>query len=220
MREKGPSAMTNTDLLAILIRTGTGKKNALDIARDLLAENGNRLSAVALLSPDKLMQKEGIGCEKAATLTAVFELVRRIMEEEPLRELTEISNPQMAYLYMEPKLRGLDHEEAWVMYLSRKCKLMGTEKLTSGTETETSVDVKTILAKALAKKAHSIILFHNHPGGDPEPGSQDIKFTSALKNAMQTAGMELADHIVIGDGRFFSFSDSRVLKRVTNKNRR
>lgn len=209
----GPGGLSNTELLAIVLRSGTGKQNAIELARDLLSSNGNRLSNVALLGADILMQKSGIGPEKAATLCAVFEIVRRIMKEEPTRNSPQISDPRMAFLYMEPRLRSLDHEEAWLLYLTRKNRLLGAEQISSGTASNTAVDVKGILSKSLAKRCSRIILLHNHPGGDPHPGEHDINFTLTLAKGLKNTGIVLADHIIIGEGGYFSFMESKILRK-------
>ena len=210
---KGAGALSNTDLLAIILRTGTRTRNVLDLARDLLASNGNRLSVLASLEPGRLQEEGGIGPEKAASLTAVFELVRRIMAESPERDVTTITNADQVFLYMEPKLKGLDHEECWLLYLSKQLKLISAEKITSGTPTSTGVDIKMILSKALTKKAQKLIMVHNHPGGDPFPGEEDIRFTMALKSATQTAELMLIDHLIMGESCYYSFSEERLLNK-------
>lgn len=212
LRANGPGTLSNADLLAIILRTGTGNKNVLEVARDLLSANGNRLGSIAALTSEELCRYNGIGKDKAASLSAVFELVKRIMAEEPDRTVPVIYNSKTAFLCMEPKLKGLDHEECWLMYLNRNLKLIGTEKLTSGTPINTGADVQMIVTKALGRKASKLIIIHNHPEGDPTPGEQDIEFTLVLKSALQTVRLLLLDHIVIGDSGFFSFSDENIVR--------
>ena len=211
LMKMGAAALSSTELLSIILRTGTGKKNAIEIARDLLAENGNRLSSLALLSTENLKLSEGIGPDKAATLVALFELVRRMMSEQPERNKTELPDSKSVFLLMEPKLKGLDHEECWLLYLTRNLRLIGIEKLTSGTPTSTGVDVHMVMTKALAKKAQRIIMVHNHPEGNPLPGQADLEFTMKLKSALTPAGMMLLDHVIIGDGCFYSFSEEQLM---------
>ena len=212
LRAKGPEALSNADLVAIILRTGTGKKNVLELARELLAANGNRLAELARQTQDKLVEFNGIGIDKAATLAAVFELVRRIMAEEPQRDVPIISDARKAYLFMEPRMKDLDHEECWLIYLNRSLRLIGAERLTSGTPVATGVDVQMIIAKTLARKASKIIMLHNHPYSAPTPGEHDLEFTMILKSALQPIGLRLLDHIIIGDGGFFSFSEENIIR--------
>lgn len=211
LRSKGPSALSNADLIAIILRTGTEQKNVLDVARELLAANGNSLVALSASGPEQLCEHSGIGKDKAASLTAVFELVRRIMEEEPARKPPVIADANTAFLCMEPRLKDLDHEECWLMYLSRNLKLIGTERLSTGTPTSTGADITTIVTKALSKKACKLIMFHNHPDAGPTPGEQDIETTLMLKRALHSVRLTLLDHIIIGEGGYYSFADEKVI---------
>ena len=212
LRERGVSALSNADLLAIILRTGTGKKNVLDVARSLLAANGNRLDVVARLSTSQLCEISGIGKDKAASLQATFELVRRIMAQEPERNKARISEARDVYLCLEPLLKDLDHEECWLMYLTRNLNLMGVERLTSGTPTSTGVDEQMIITRALARKAKKLIIVHNHPEGSPCPSEEDIMFTMVLKSALQTVRVLLMDHLIIGEKGFFSFAEEQLIK--------
>lgn len=212
LRERGVSALSNADLLAIILRTGTGKKNVLEVARTLLAAYGNRLDAVARLTAPQLCEIGGIGKDKAASLIATFELVRRIMKQEPERDITKISEAREVFLYLEPLLKWLDHEECWLVYLTRNMTLIGVEKLTSGTPESTGVDNQMIIARTLARKAAKLIIVHNHPEGNPSPSQEDIMFTMILKSALQTVKVKLLDHIIIGEKGFFSFAEEQLIR--------
>ena len=210
--DRGASSLSNVDLLAILLRTGTGKMNVLELARNLLAANGNRLEQVARMSAHQLCGISGIGKDKAATLLAAFELVRRIMAQQPERDIAVIGQARDAYLFMEPKLMELDHEECWLIYLSRQQKLLGTERLTSGTMDSTGVDNQMIISRALARKATKLIIVHNHPDGNPTASEEDIISTTILRNALHTVGIRLLDHIIVGKRSYYSFAEEKLIE--------
>lgn len=209
---RGVDALSNSDLIAILLRTGTGKRNVLDVARCLLAANGNRLAAVAKLSAHQLCEVSGIGMDKAAALLAAFELARRLMAQEPERNPTTIKEARDVYLCMEPTLAALDHEECWLLYLSRNLRIIGSEKLTSGTPQSTGVDEQMIITKTVMRKACKLIVVHNHPDGSPVPSEADIVFTTTLKSALQTVKVQLLDHVIIGESEFYSFAEDNLIK--------
>ena len=219
LRDRGISALSNTDLLAIILRTGTGKKNVLEVARTLLAAYGNRLDAIARLSAPQLCEIDGIGKDKAASLLATFELVRRIMAQEPERNVTKIAQAKDVFLYLEPLLKWLDHEECWLVYLSKNLSLIGVEKLTSGTADSTGVDNQMIIERALARKARKLIIAHNHPEGNARPSEEDIMSTMILKSALQTVRVTLLDHLIIGETGFYSFAEEQLIKLKSNYNK-
>lgn len=219
LRDRGISALSNTDLLAIILRTGTGKKNVLEVARTLLAAYGNRLDAIARLSAEQLCEIDGIGKDKAASLLATFELVRRIMAQEPERNITKIAQARDVFLYLEPLLKWLDHEECWLVYLTKNLSLIGVEKLTSGTPDSTGVDNQMIIERALARKARKLILAHNHPEGNATPSEDDIMSTMILKSALQTVRVTLLDHLIIGETGFYSFAEEQLIKLRSNYNK-
>ena len=219
LRDRGISALSNTDLLAIILRTGTGKKNVLEVARTLLAAYGNRLDAIARLSAAQLCEIDGIGKDKAASLLATFELVRRIMAQEPERNITKIAQARDVFLYLEPLLKWLDHEECWLVYLTKNLSLIGVEKLTSGTPNSTGVNNQMIIERALARKARKLILAHNHPEGNVTPSEDDIMSTMILKSALQTVRVTLLDHLIIGETGFYSFAEEQLIKLRSNYNK-
>ncbi len=212
LHKHGVSALSNADLLAIILRTGTGKKNVLDVARSLLAAYGNSLDTIARLSAAQLCEIDGIGKDKAAALLATFELVRRTMAQEPSRNVSRIKEARDVYLYLEPFLKRLDHEECWLVYLTKQMTLLGIEKLTSGTPDSTGIDNQMIIARAMARKSTKLIIVHNHPEGDPSPSQEDIMLTMILKSALQTVRIKLIDHIIIGETGFFSFAEERLIR--------
>lgn len=209
MESKGCAALSNAELIAILLRTGTSKKNVLDLSREILSLCEGNLSMLSNLSIDELCRIEGVGKAKAISLSAAFELGRRSLSHNISKNIV-ITGPSSAVQAIGGNLRNLDHEECWILFLNRANKVIGKERITSGSMYATIIDAQIIVRKALEKRASGIIMFHNHPSGNVNPSSADIKETEKLKKALQTLGVSLMDHIIIGEDSYFSFSDSNV----------
>lgn len=212
MLEKGADALSNAELLAIMLRTGTGGMNVIETARALLASCGNRINEVAGLSTDGLCQIKGIGPGKAVSIAAAFELGRRCAAEAAREEHTSVSSPKAAVRLLFPHLRDLDHEECWVLFLNRANYLISKERITTGSGDATLIDIRTIIRRAIEKKASGIILAHNHPSGNAMPGKADIEETARLKKALNTCDIVLIDHIVIASKSYYSFSDEEMCR--------
>lgn len=211
MLEKGPGALSNAELLAIMIRTGTGKMNVVDVARTLLSSAEGRLNAIADMPMERLCSVSGIGRSKAVTIAAAFELGRRCSMELVVPDKVAVSSPKVVFRMMLPFLRGLDHEECWVMFLNRANYVLGKERMSVGGLESTVVDVKAILRRALERKASGVILVHNHPSGSAMPGQADIRQTAVLKKALQTCEIQLVDHVVVAEDSWYSFADERLV---------
>ena len=213
MSEKGAQALSNAELLAILLRTGTGKMNVIEVARELLASAGGKLNNIMAMSPLKMCQTDGIGMSKAVTVAAAFELGRRCALEPIVDSRNSITNPKDIYRLMSPELRGIDHEECWGIFLNRANYIIGKECFSKGGLDSTVMDVKTIVRKALENRATSVIIVHNHPSGNPMPGTNDIRETGKLKKGLETCGIDLTDHVIIAEDSFYSFADEQVTYR-------
>ena len=211
MLEKGPGALSNAELLAIMIRTGTGKINVVDVARTLLSSAEGRLNAIADMPMERLCSVSGIGRSKAVTIAAAFELGRRCSMELAVPDKVAVSSPKVVFRMMLPFLRGLDHEECWAMFLNRANYVLGKERMSVGGLESTVVDVKAILRRALERKASGVILVHNHPSGSAMPGQADIRQTAVLKKALQTCEIQLVDHVVVAEDSWYSFADERLV---------
>lgn len=211
MLEKGPGALSNAELLAIMIRTGTGKMNVVDVARTLLSSAEGRLNAIADMPMERLCSVSGIGRSKAVTIAAAFELGRRCSMELAVPDKVAVSSPKVVFRMMLPFLRGLDHEECWAMFLNRANYVLGKERMSVGGLESTVVDVKAILRRALERKASGVILVHNHPSGNAMPGQADIRQTAVLKKALQTCEIQLVDHVVVAEDSWYSFADERLV---------
>lgn len=207
---KGADSLSNAELLAILLRTGTGRQNVIEVARELLKSAEGKLNSIMAMSPEKMCGTKGIGMSKAVTVAAAFELGRRCALEPIVEKKASITNPKDVCRLMLPLMRGLDHEECWGLFLNRANYVIGKECLSKGGLDSTVLDVKTIVRKALERKATSLIIVHNHPSGNPLPGSNDIKETGKLKKGLDTCGISLTDHVIIAEDSFYSFADEET----------
>lgn len=206
---KGSSALGNAELLAILLRTGSGNKNVLEMSHELLAAAGS-LTELSAMSIDKMQAIGGIGKNKAATVTAAFELGRRFAAEGSRSPCRAITNASQIFSMMFPVLKGIDHEECWILYLNRANHILYKEKVSTGGLSSTTIDTNSILRKAIEKKADGIILVHNHPSGNPQPGKADVVETERLKKAAETFSISMLDHVIISDSGYYSFADQMI----------
>jgi len=206
LMQQGASSLSNSELLAILLRSGTKEKSAIDLAREMSAACGGRLSTLAREGAAGLTALSGIGTAKAAAILAAFELARRLSAELPEDEPAVHTSETVARM-MGPRLRDLPHEECWVLFLNRGGRLLGKEKISSGGIGATVIDIKIIVKKAVERLASGLILVHNHPSGNPQPGGQDCTQTEALRQAAAVFDIILVDHVIIGRKRYYSFAD-------------
>ncbi|MCF0163635.1 MAG: DNA repair protein RadC [Bacteroidales bacterium] len=203
---KGAEALTEAELLALLLRTGDRGKDAVQSAREILEAAGGTIHGLASLSLDKLQSLKGIGVAKSLTIIAAVEIGKRICQTEaPV--LPRIYSSKTVADIMSPIMRGLRHEECWIMYLNRSNKLISKERVSSGGVCATVVDIKIIIKKAIEKLASGIIMLHNHPSGTPYPGENDKKQTKLLREAASLMDIDLIDHVIIAGEKYYSFKD-------------
>jgi DNA repair protein RadC len=211
---KGASALSNSELLAILINTGTntskGKKSAVDLAREVLQLGKDHLNELGKLSVNDLMKVPGIGQAKAVTLAAALELGRRRQASESLPK-TRIRESKDIVEFLRSKLKDLNHEEFAVLFLNRANKINHFEIISKGGITGTVADPRIILSKALDHKATSIVLCHNHPSGNLKPSQADEALTQKIKEAVKFFDIQVMDHIIVSDEGYYSFSDEGIL---------
>lgn len=213
MMQKGVSALSNAELLAILIATGTQEHTALDLAKLLLANNGDSFGRLAHLSVAELAsQVKGIGSAKSVTIAAALEIGRRRAAETPL-ELQPIQSSAQAAAVFSPMLMDLPHEEFWVLLLSRANKPLAKYRVGMGGVHATPVDVRIILKHAVVHLAAGMVLCHNHPSGTKKPSSADIQLTQQIIKAATALQVNVLDHIIITPDGYFSFSDEQILNR-------
>ena len=211
MKERGVGALSNAELLAVVLRSGTGGVSALELAQKLLSDAEGKLSALHGMSLERMCTHKGIGELKALSVVAALELGRRIGMEPTTPQNKPITKAEQVYRIMIPIMRSLDHEECWVLYLNRRNILSAKEMISSGDLESTIINDKFIIRKMIERKAESIILIHNHPSGDPTPSAADIHQTEKLRRSLSIVGFALLDHIIISSNRFFSFSEERTV---------
>lgn len=202
----GARSLSEAELIAILMRSGTRNKSALDVAKELLSKHNNSLAAVSKLSVHELMQIKGIGEAKAVTITAAMELGRRRMTESAMKK-SQIGSSVDAYDLLHPRMRDLTQEAFWIILLDRRSKVIALEEIHVGGMSAMVVDPKIIFQKALERKASALILSHNHPSGTPSPSMEDIRLTEKIIAAGNFIDIKILDHIIIGEGTYFSFAD-------------
>ena len=211
MRDRGLTALSNVELLAVILRTGTGGGlNAMDIARELYGASEHSLCLLSTMSVPRMCDVPGIGFGKAASVASAFELGRRCALEQAGNTDVSVTDSLTAARMLAPHLRVLDHEECWALFLNRRNRPLGRELVSSGGLNDTGIDSRVVARLALEKKATGVILFHNHPSGSPEPGTSDLKRTAELRKGLKSLDISLLDHIIIAGDVFFSVTDECV----------
>lgn len=207
---KGKAALSDVELLAILLATGTVKKSAIDLAREILNKANNDLNQLARMTIKDLCTIDGIGPAKAITIIAAIELSGR-KQASDTKAKAQIKSSKQAYDYIRYRLEDLPHEEFWIITLNRANNVIAEYRISEGGVAATIVDTKKIFKIALADVASSIILYHNHPSGALEPSDADIKLTKKLKEAAIVLDIMVNDHLIISNSGYYSFADAGVL---------
>lgn len=206
----GRSALTDAELLAILIGSGTKNRSALDVARELLLRCNNDLQALGKFEKRDFCQVAGMGPVRAITLMAALELGRRRAKVFPKGRQT-ISSSQLAYEQFKVELADLNHEEFWVLCLSSGSNVLAKKRISSGGIAGTVADIRMILRAALDTKATALIVAHNHPSGSLKPSEPDIRLTRKLKEAGEIMDIKLLDHLIVSDVGYYSFADQGLV---------
>jgi DNA repair protein RadC len=207
----GKKALSDAELLAILIATGHAEESALDLGRRILQNYGNNLDAVARLTPgDITRQFKGIGEAKAIKILAALELGARRWQHETQRVDT-ITDAKSAFSYLYPRLCDLGVEVFYVLYLNRRNQVIHHKLISQGGIHGTVVDIRVVLKEALHCQASGLILAHNHPSGQLQPSPQDITLTKKLQSAAIFMEMQVIDHIIVAGRSYFSFADEGKL---------
>lgn len=209
MLAKGISALSDAELLAILISTGTKSLSALDLARAVLQSAGNNLNQLGKFTVADLLKTNGIGKAKAVTIMAALELGRRRQGID--RDQIEIKSSIDAFNVMQPIVGDLPHEEFWVLFLNTGNRLIDKACVGRGGINATTVDVRIVMKMAVEKLAASLLLVHNHPSGSLTPSGEDKKLTNRIIEAGKLLDVRVLDHVVIADKKFFSFADQAML---------
>ena len=200
--KKGPEALSDAALLAILLRIGMKGKNAITLAREVIDRFGG-LNGLMMATQEDLLSVKGIGKAKAAQIRAAMEIVKRQLRQ-PLEKINIIKNPRHLFEYLKVSMADLSREEFRLLHLNRSKHLIAEEVLFRGTVDESAVYTREVVESALRKKASALILAHNHPTGLPEASEEDIKLTESLVKACWTVDIPIIDHIIIGRGEFLS----------------
>ncbi len=208
---KGSDALTNAELLTILINTGTRNRSALDIAKDLLEKGSQSLLELSKLSLADFKKIKGIGEKKAVTIIAALELGKRRQLSQAL-ERPSISNSKSAYEILVTYFLDIVVEQFYVIYLSNNNAVLSVEKMSEGGMTATMVDARVIFKRALEiTGATKIVLAHNHPSGNLTPSQADKLLTQRMKEAGKFLEFELLDHVIVGHNQYFSFADEGLM---------
>ncbi|KJD37085.1 hypothetical protein PW52_01105 [Tamlana sedimentorum] len=207
---KGKGALSDAELVAILIGTGSREESAVALCKRILASVDNNLSELGKLSVKQLMAFKGIGEAKAISISAALELGRRRRGEEALQK-KQITSSHSVFEMMQPVIGELQHEEFWIIYLNNSNKVIQKNQLSKGGITGTLVDVRLVLKQALEVGATSLILSHNHPSGTLKPSEADKQITNKLKVAAQSLDIKVLDHVIITEKAYFSFADEAIL---------
>lgn len=207
---KGAASLSNAELIAILIGSGSTELSAVELSKQILTDAGDNLAELARLTLKDLLKYKGIGEAKAITIMAALELSKR-RHSSFLLEKPVISSSDAAFRILQAELGDLQYENFCVILLNRANKLIRTLKISDGGLTGTVVDPRKVFKLALDHNATSIILGHNHPSGQLKPSDLDIKLTNQLRDAGKMLEVTILDHLIIGDGKYFSFADEGMM---------
>lgn len=202
----GAGALSNAELLAILIGSGSTDESAVELMRKVLADYRNSLSELGKSGVEELCRYKGIGPAKAITLLAASELGRRRKEEGTLERL-QIRSSEDIYRLFYPLMCDLPVEECWVLLLNQAGKVIDRIRISQGGLASTAVDIRCILREALIRRAVSMVLCHNHPSGNLRPSREDDRLTESLRQAAVTVNLRLLDHVIVTDGKYYSYAD-------------
>lgn len=209
LKLKGKDALSNAELIAILIGSGNQTENAVALSKRILASVDN-LNALGKLSTEQLIAFNGIGEAKAITIIAAMELGRRRRTEEAL-PLKKITSSKFVFEIMQPIIGELSHEEFWILYLNNSNKVVYKYQLSKGGLTGTIVDIRLVFKVAIEQSATGIILVHNHPSGTLYPSEADRQITKKLKTAGENLDIRVLDHLIITENSYYSFGDDGIL---------
>ena len=208
LMKHGATALTNAELLAILIGSGSQDESAVDLMKRVLADCGNNLNTLGKRAIAELAggRYKGLGPAKAVTIIAACELGKR-RQEEKAEKRDRFDSAAAIYEYMRPKMQDLDVEEAWILLMNQNFRLIKSVMLSHGGITETAVDIRLAVKSALLCNATVVALCHNHPSGNPRPSGDDDRLTQRMKKACELMRLHMLDHIIITDGLYYSYSE-------------
>lgn len=206
MLEKGREALSDAELIAILLGSGNQDETAVDLSRHILNDVDNNLINLSLLDINELTKYKGVGTAKAVTVAAALELGRRRRFAEAARQ-TEIQNSSEAFEYFYARMSDLTHEQFWIMLLNSANNVIKMEQIGVGGLNGTSADPRKIFKIAIENQATAIMLCHNHPSGNVLPSKTDKELTKNVINCGKILDIKVLDHLIIGENRYYSFAD-------------
>ena len=209
---KGPDALSDAEVLAILLRDGTKGRDAISLARQLIQKFGS-LRQLLLARPEELYQVNGIGPAKAAQILAACEISNRRLKEEVLGA-NVVKSPQAVFDYLSSSMRDLKEEVFKGLFLNRKNEVMEMSQLASGTPDKVTLYPRKVVERCVALGAAQLILVHNHPSGSLEPSNRDIQLTAKMREGLKFIEVELLDHVIIGKNGFRSMKESGDLSSI------
>ena len=207
---KGRSVLSNAELIAILIGSGTKNETAVALSKRILASTNNNLNELGKVSIKQLMKFKGIGEAKAVSIAAALEIGRRRQNEKAMVK-AQILGSQEVFDLLQPLLADLPHEEFWIVYLNNSNQVIQKAQLSKGGITGTLVDVRLVIKQALELGAVSLILAHNHPSGALKPSEADKKITNKLQKASEAMDIRVLDHVIITQNKYYSFADNNLI---------
>ena len=205
MMSKGVKYLSNSELLAILIRTGNKKYNALELSSMIIKKSENGIRSLHEMSIDELCNIDGVGPSKATIKKAALELGNRVSNYIP--EKYKIKNPWDIYIYYMEEMRYMKKEVFKIVLLNTKNEIISDVDVSVGSLNSSIVHPREVFVEAIRKSANSMILIHNHPSGNPSPSDEDIRITERLMYSGEIIGIEVLDHIIIGDGEYYSMKE-------------
>jgi DNA repair protein RadC len=208
--QKGRSVLSDAELIAILIGSGSRAESAVELSKRILASVDNNLNELGRLSIKQLMTFKGIGEAKAVSIAAALEVGRRRRGEDAAK-IDKIGSSQDVYHLLQPILGDLEHEEFWILFLNNSNKVLHKSQLSKGGITGTLVDVRLVMKQTLELGAVAIILAHNHPSGTLRPSAADKQITQKIKTASETLDVKVLDHLIITQKSYYSFADEKIL---------
>ncbi|MBQ2589088.1 MAG: DNA repair protein RadC [Prevotella sp.] len=206
LRDSGAEILSNAELLAILIGSGSTKESAVELMKRVLNDCNNNLNTLGKKSIRELCMYNGIGEAKAISILAACELGKR-RQKEVAEQRKDLGSATAIYEYVHPMMKDLDVEEAWIILMNQNYKLIRAQRISHGGITETAVDVRIIIKEAILSNATILALCHNHPSNNPTPSSDDDRLTQRVKKACETMRIYFLDHLIICDGQYYSYAE-------------
>ncbi|MBR3726783.1 MAG: DNA repair protein RadC [Prevotella sp.] len=206
LRDLGPDALSDSELLAILVGSGSTKETAVELMKRVLSDCQNNLNTLGKKTIRELCEYNGIGEAKAITILAACELGKR-RQREKAEERKELGSATAIYELMHPQLQDLDVEEFWALYMNQHHRLIKKVRISHGGITETAVDVRIIMREAVLANCTVLAVCHNHPSGNLVPSKADDDLTRCIRRACEVMRIYFLDHVIITDGRYFSYHE-------------